>query len=70
MNDYWLEQEKIFKKALKEKELQHKTHIKFTNNFGGKVFYIYSGKEGSKKIIKNQEVIPEIETEISRLNNI
>jgi hypothetical protein len=53
----------------KEKELQHKTHIKFTTNFGGKVFYIYSGKEGSKKIIKNQEVIHEIENEIHRLKN-
>ena len=51
----------------KEKELQQKTHEKFTNNFGGKVFYIYSGKEGSKKIIKNPEIITEIENEISKL---
>jgi len=54
----------------KEKELQRKTHEKFTNNFGGKVFYIYSGKEGSKKIIKNPEVISEIENEIHRLKKL
>ncbi len=54
----------------KEKELQRKTHEKFTQNFGGKVFYIFSGKDGSKKIIKNPEIISEIENEISKLTKI
>lgn len=54
----------------KERVLQQKTHEKFTQNFGGKVFYIFSGKEGSKKIIKNPDVIPEIEIEINRLKDI
>jgi hypothetical protein len=33
----------------KEKELQLKTHEKFTKQYGGKVFYIFSSKVGKKR---------------------
>ena len=52
----------------KEKEIQAKSHEKFTKKFGGKVFYIYSSKQGDKKTIVNLEVIDEIQNEISRLS--
>lgn len=51
----------------KEKELQQKTHKKFTSEFGGKVFYVYSSKANGKKVIMNPEVIEEIRAEINRL---
>lgn len=51
----------------KEKELQLKTHEKFTKRYGGKVFYIFSSKTGEKKEIRNKEVIAEIKLEIERL---
>jgi len=51
-----------------ELEFQKRTHKKFTDKFGGKVFYIISVKEGKKKIIYNTEVIEEIMNEIERLN--
>lgn len=51
----------------KEKRLQLETHEKFKNEFGGKVFYIFSSKSNGKKVIMNPEVIEEIRTEISRL---
>lgn len=51
----------------KEKGLQQKTHEKFTREFGGKVFYIFSSKVGDKKVIINKEVIGEILQEIERL---
>jgi len=51
----------------KERSLQHATHKKFTEEFGGKVFYVISIKEGGKKKIHNTEVINEIKNEISRL---
>ena len=53
----------------KEKDLQLKTHEKFTNQYGGKVFYIFSSKVGDRKEIKNKEVIAEIKQEIERLKN-
>ncbi len=53
----------------KEKGFQEKSHLKFQKQFGGKVFYIYSSKEGNKKVILNNDVIDEIKTEISRLEN-
>jgi len=37
----------------KEKGFQLLTHGKFTKEFGGKVFYIYSIRSGDKKIIVN-----------------
>ncbi len=51
----------------KEREIQHSTHIKFTKQYGGKVFYLFSCKSGDKKIIVNTEVIDEIKEEIKRL---
>ena len=51
----------------KEKELQVKTHEKFTKQYGGKVFYIFSSKVGERKEIRNKEVIAEITKEIERL---
>ncbi len=52
----------------KEKDLQLKTHQKFTSQYGGKVFYIFSSKVGDRKEIQNKEVINEIKQEIERLN--
>lgn len=52
----------------KEKDIQKETHKKFTNEYGGKVFYIFSVTEGKNKIIQNIEVIEEIKDEINRLN--
>ncbi|HPT30604.1 MAG TPA: MjaI family restriction endonuclease [Prolixibacteraceae bacterium] len=54
----------------KEYNLQADTHQKFTEVFGGKVFYLFSEKIGDRKEIKNKEVIDEIIKEIERLNNI
>jgi hypothetical protein len=51
----------------KERGLQKGTHEKFTREFGGQVFYIYSIKQDGKKVIHNKEVIPEIQKEIKRL---
>lgn len=51
----------------KEKELQLKTHEKFTKQYGGKVFYIFSSKVGERKEIRNKGVIAEIKQEIERL---
>jgi len=53
----------------KEYALQEKTHQKFTEKFGGKVFYIFSAKNGDKREIVNKEVVEEIKTEIERLKN-
>lgn len=53
----------------KEKQIQLETHKKFTKQFGGKVFYIYSIKRKNKKEIYNTEVINEIKAEIYRLFN-
>lgn len=52
---------------INELEFQKKTHEKFTAEFGGKVFYVISIKEGKKKVIYNPEVIEEIRKEIERL---
>lgn len=51
----------------KEYQLQAETHKKFTEVFGGKVFYLFSAKIGDKKEIQNKEVIDEIIQEIKRL---
>lgn len=54
----------------KERSLQKKTHEKFTEKFGGKVFYVFSLKQGNVKVIQNTEVIPEIQQEIHRLHTL
>lgn len=51
----------------KEYSLQAETHKKFTEVFGGKVFYLFSAKIGEKKEIQNKEVIQEIIAEVARL---
>jgi hypothetical protein len=51
----------------KERGIQAKTHEKFTREFGGKVFYIFSAKKNGKKEIVNLEVVGEIEAELARL---
>lgn len=51
-----------------EKDIQKKSHIQFTQKYGGKVFYIYSFKDGSVKRIYNTDVIDEIRNEIYILN--
>lgn len=53
----------------KERSLQLKTHEKFTQKFGGKVFYVISLKSGDKKQIYNTDIIDEIKAEIKRLEN-
>ena len=52
----------------KEKDLQSKTHEKFTRQYGGKVFYVFSSKVGERKEISNKEVIGELRNEIERMN--
>jgi hypothetical protein len=52
---------------INELQFQKATHEKFTNKFGGKVFYVISIKEGDRKVIHNLEVIEEIRREIDRL---
>jgi len=53
----------------KWKEMQEKSHQKFTKRFGGKVFIIFSAKVGGKKEIINKDVIQDIKDEIKRLEN-
>ena len=50
--------------------IQKVTHDKFTEKYGGKVFFVYSVKQGDKKIIYNKEVIDEIKKEMERLSLI
>jgi len=54
----------------KERAIQLETHIKFTEVFGGKVFYIFLTKIGGKKEIVNKEIIDEIIIEIERLKKL
>jgi hypothetical protein len=54
----------------KEYALQEMTHQKFTEVFGGKVFYLFSSKVGDKKEIQNKEVIEDIKAEIKRLEQL
>jgi hypothetical protein len=51
----------------KEHSLQLNTHEKFEKEFGGKVFYIFSMKDGNVKKIANLEIVDEIKKEIQRL---
>ena len=54
----------------KEYANQRETHKTFTQQFGGKVFYLFSAKVGDRKEIQNKEVIDEIRAEINRLSNL
>lgn len=51
----------------KEYSIQQQSHIKFTNKYGGKVFYIFSQKVDGKKVIANKSVIEEILYEMERI---
>jgi hypothetical protein len=53
----------------KERNIQEKTHEKFTKKFGGWVFYIFSAKSKKRKVIVNTEVIDEINKEIAALRD-
>ena len=52
----------------KWEEVQRATHNKFAKKYGGKVFTVFSTKEGGKKIIVNKEVISKLNEEIRRLS--
>ncbi|MCH8275053.1 MAG: MjaI family restriction endonuclease [Armatimonadetes bacterium] len=52
---------------INEFEFQKASHKKFTERFGGNVFYVISVTEGKRKLIHNPEVIEEIRDEIARL---
>jgi len=54
----------------KEHKLQIQSHQKFTKKFGGKVFYIFSAKNGNVKEIVNIEVVEEIKNEMDRLKKV
>ncbi len=54
----------------KWKEWLRKTHSKFEKKYGGKVFIIFSFKQGNRKEIYNKEAIEEIRQEIERLRNL
>ncbi|MEW6355211.1 MAG: MjaI family restriction endonuclease [Planctomycetota bacterium] len=51
----------------KWKEMQQRTHAKFTSDHGGEVFTVFSVKQGNKKVIHNAEVVDAIRAEIERL---
>lgn len=53
--------------VFKEYSVQKKTHEKFTEKYGGRVFYVFSEKINGKKQIKNIEVLKEIQNEIETL---
>lgn len=56
---------------INELKFQEATFKKFTEKYGGKVFYVISVKDkNGKKIIYNREVIEEIKAEIKRLKNL
>jgi hypothetical protein len=56
---------------INERKQQEVTHKKFSDKYGGKVFYIISVKDGDKKIIYDKDkVINEIKQEIERLSKI
>jgi len=45
-------------------------HKRFEEKYGGKVFFVYSTKSGTKKVIHNREVIDKIREEIDRLKKL
>jgi len=52
----------------KERGLLEGQHKKFTNEYGGKVFIIYSIKKDNKKVIQNEKIVDELKEEIKRLS--
>lgn len=53
--------------VFKEKKIQLKTHAKFTEQFKGNVFYVYSKNIDNAKIVVNTNVVKAIKKEISKL---
>jgi hypothetical protein len=49
-----------------ERSIQLDSHEKFSKDHGGQVFYIFSMKQGDKKVIANPQVIDEIRNAIER----
>jgi hypothetical protein len=45
-------------------------HKRFEEKYGSKVFFVYSTKSGTKKVIHNKEVIDKIREEIDRLKKL
>jgi len=52
-----------------ELRFQQETHRRFTDRFGGRVFYVISVAAWKNKVIHNPEVIGEIRAEIDRLRS-
>ena len=55
---------------INERKNQESTRKKFTEKYGGKVFYVISVKDGDNKKIVNTEIIDEIKQEIERLQRL
>jgi hypothetical protein len=55
---------------INELEFQKRTHAKFTERYGGAVFYVISVKQGNAKVIYNTEVIEAVSAEIERLRSL
>jgi hypothetical protein len=53
----------------KERGIQEETHREFFKKYNGKVFYVFSMKEGNKRKIQNPEVLSDILQEIERLES-
>lgn len=52
------------------RQMQETTHAKFKAKYHGKVFIVYSAKQGKKKSIRNTDVIDAIRDEITRLQSM
>jgi hypothetical protein len=50
-------------------KMHEENHQRFTERFGGRVFFVYSVKSGKKKQIHNIDVIDQIKNEMARLKN-
>ncbi len=53
--------------SYKWEKIHTRTHQRFLETHGGKVFTVYSTREGRRKVIVNKEVIAELQAEIVRL---
>ncbi|GIV26125.1 MAG: hypothetical protein KatS3mg026_1817 [Bacteroidia bacterium] len=49
------------------KEWMHESHKAFEEKWGGKVFVVFSVRQGGRKVVANTEVFEEIEGEIRRI---
>ncbi len=54
----------------KERGIQVETHLRFTKEFGGRVFYVMSVTAEKVKKIANIEVVDEIRIEMERLKKL